>query len=703
MAGDGFKNYYSLAYQYKYGGGIHFEGFMYPYGDLATYVDGQILLVWILQGLEKLGLDSENYLLGVINVLPLLSFIICGLILIRIFQYYKVSYPFALMFSIVCIALSPQIFRVQSHYALAYAYLIPMLWWFNLKTNERDSKTILYSVLSCLFLFAHGFIHPYLIFIGSLFLLSLWFANVLIHRKFNYKIFIQGALPLLIFMLVMNVLDPVIDRPKNPYGLMIHKTEVSDLLPFHGWFNHLFKNAFSLRSDYTEGFAYPSILILIIPIVLVLVKGLKLRNIETKGLHISKSLWTYFISGILCLAFGMGLHVILTGELVLELIPQLKQFRAMGRVSWIFYYMTFAFLSIVFYRILIALNSKMLKWSLLGLVALLWCAEIYTYHKSLNKIVSTYASDDLLNNSRQVAKLLEVKDIKSDRYQAMWVLPSSSEGTEKVSFKDDWSSKMNAIPYSHQTGLPLTSIVMSRSSISNSLKVMQLSSSEFIEKELIKDFKNDKPLLIILQNDRIELFKDVLLKSSFVGKEKDFSLYEISIDSLSSYQKLYIKPLADSESDLQEPNVFLDFEDQKFSGLLSQGSKAINGSSEIFEMEMNLQENASYSLSLWYQITKDRSNVPHFNFQTIDSLKSIRHNHHFRDWDMRRVEVIEDWIRIKQDFILSKEDKFVKLIANGEYIQLDRILFKQDSIQLFKPTNEAKFYQWNHSIVQGEF
>lgn len=702
MAGDGFKNYFSFAYQYKFGSGIHFDGFMYPYGDLVTYADGQILFVWILQGLEKIGIDSENYLLGIINILPLISFVICGLILIRIFEHYKVDYPYAVLFSIVAIALSPQIFRVQSHYALAYAYLIPLLWWFNLQINGKKSDVILYTCLSCLILLAHGFVHPYLIFIGSLFLLSLWVANLFIHRNLSPPILIQAVVPLVIFMVTMNVIDPILDRPKNPYGLMIHKTEVSDLLPFHGWFNYLFKDALSLRSDYSEGYTYPGMLLFAVP-ALLFVRRVMSRKLDPRPLNLPKNLWTYFTSGILCLAFGMGLHVILTGGLILDLIPQLKQFRSMGRVSWVFYYVAFVFLAILLFRIINSFNSKSLKWSLLGLVLLLWSADIYSYHKSLNKIVSTYASDDLLNNSKQIANLLAEENISADRYQALWVLPSSSEGTEKISFRDDWSSKMNAIPYAYQTGLPLTSIVMSRSSISNSLKVMQLSSSNYVEKEIVKDFANGLPLLIILQNDRLKLFEDILAKSRFIGKVKDFSLYEIAIDSLADFQRHEVESDFIVDSEISQPNLFLNFEEGNNGGLLSKGNKLINGSIEIFEIELSSPDSSMYSLSLWYQIIKDNSNVPHFNFQTLAEDKTIRQDHHFRDWDMNRVEVIGDWIRLKQDFILDSDDRFVKLIANGNHINLDRVLFKQDSIQVMEPTQDPKFYQWNHAIVQREF
>lgn len=701
MAGDGFKNYYTFAYQYKYGTGLHFDGFMYPYGDLATYADAQIIIVWILQGLRSIGLDAEPYLLGILNYLPLFSFVIAGLILVRIFIHYKVSYPYALLFTVACIGLSPQIFRVQSHFALAYAYVIPFLWWINLNDDKKLSGKIGITILSCFFLVAHGFIHPYLIFICSLFLLALWMTRLLFKRRFDWAVLIQGLLPVISFLVLMNSLDSVSDRPKNPYGLMIHKTEVSDLFPFYGWFNTLFGDLLNLRNGFSEGLTYPGILLIAIPIALLIKKGLaSQKKVE---LILSRDLWTYFSAGILCLAFGMGLHIILTGGLILDAAPQLKQFRAMGRVSWGFYYTIFVFLAVVFYQLLNSIKSIPLRTLALIAVVLAWSVDIYAYHSILKKNINTYQSEDLLNNSKQVLNILAEQSIKPERYQAMWVLPSSSEGTEKISFRDDWSSKMNAIPFSFQTGIPLTSIVMSRSSISNSLKVMQLSSSDYIEKEAVQDFISEKPLLVILQNDRVEQFGDIVSKSNLIKEKKDFSLFEIHVDSLKSFQKLDLNSEMDTDIDLIKPNVYLDFEEESNGGLLSLGSKYINGSEKLLDVEINSPDSSSYTLSLWYQITPAKSNVPNFNFQTFDNARSMRIDHHFRDWDMQRVEVIDDWIRIYQQFALTPKDRYIKLIANGEHIKLDRVLFKQDSVRFLKPTNESKYYQKGHFIVQKEF
>ena len=702
MAGDGFKNYYTFAYQYKYGQGIHFDGFMYPYGDLAIYADAQIFFVWILQLLRTLGMDAEPYLLGIVNSLPLISFVIAGLFLIRIFENYKVPYHFAILFSVICIGLSPQIFRIQSHYALAYAYLIPAVWWFNIRIEKSEKRAWLWVVMSCIFIFVHGFVHPYLIFVVSIFVLSLWVAKVLLNRKLSLGVLIQGIIPVLGFLLIMKGVDVISDRPKNPYGLLLFKSEASDLLPFFGWFNDTFIDLLSLRKNYNEGYAYVGMLILIVPVLLLIKRAFKRKDIVQDRIVVGKSLWSYFIAGLLCLTCGMGLHIILTGGLILDVLPMIKQFRVMGRVSWVFYYTIFVFLAIIFYQLFDSIESKGFKWLLMMLVIALWGLDIYNYHNTLNSMVSKYKSDNILLTSTQIKDILDDNLIVPSKYQALWVLPSSSEGTEKISFQDDWSSKMNAIPYSYQTGLPLTSIVMSRSSIANSLKVMQLSSSGYIEKELLKDINSDKDFLIIIPNDRKDIFLDILDRATLIGERKDFSLFEISVSTLKKVSSVSIALYEQADTSIIDGGIFLDFEENAPGGLLSTACKVINGEEQLFEIELDIQDSVDYSLSLWYQILDDRSNVPHFRLETLDENRQVKEEYYFRDWDMKRVEVIGNWIRLKKSYKFSSTDKFIRVKAFGQFLHLDRLLFKPDEFNFRSVTSDSNFVQYNHTIGQIE-
>lgn len=696
IGGDGFKNYFTFAYQYKYGSGIHFKGLMYPYGDIAIFTDCQILFVWILQCFKSLGLDSERIILGILNSLPIIGIVLGAFLLLKIFKHYSIPFWFALTCSLCCVFLSPQIFRIQSHYALSYIYVIPSVWLFNI--HIKKSKSLLLLLASMVFIFLHGFIHPYLLFICSVFSLSI-FLSALIKRERPIPIWLllQGTVAILAFMGLMSYLDPIGDRPENPYGLMLNKTEVSDLFPFFGWFKMLMGTSLDLRSGYTEGYAYPGVLFLLVPILFLIRYLVSRRLTNLTQIRIGGELWKYFISALICLCLGMGLHIILTNGLIVELIPKLKQFRTLGRISWVFYYVCFVFMAILFYRYTSKLKRG-LKFSLWGVVALIMLTDVYAYHHRLNQSINKYSGNDRLLKRTSISDLLSEKQLSAQDFQGQFVLPSSTEGAEKLSFKDDWDSKQSAFSFAYQTGLPMTSIVMSRASISRCLKILQLSSSNYIEKDLVGELAKEKPLLVVIQNDKLPLFEDILSKSMFINKDEKISLYSYSIDALQQ-TKVFEKSILDSIPFRTDENInFFDFEDGQVEGLESKEAILIKGSHTICDIGVENEGDKKYSLSLWYRVLAEKSNVPHFNVQTFDKDGNQKQNLFFRDWDSRRVDVYDDWIRLMYSFDLNEADQRLRLIVHGEYLILDRVLIKPDHLEFKTQCNSDGVIQYNHSI-----
>src|SRR5687768_16710515 len=47
--GDGYKNYYTLAYYLRYDCGIHFAGMNYPFGENVVFTDNQPAIAWLLK------------------------------------------------------------------------------------------------------------------------------------------------------------------------------------------------------------------------------------------------------------------------------------------------------------------------------------------------------------------------------------------------------------------------------------------------------------------------------------------------------------------------------------------------------------------------------------------------------------------------------------------------------------------------------
>ncbi|HCS21108.1 MAG TPA: hypothetical protein DIW47_11215 [Bacteroidetes bacterium] len=123
-AGDGLKNYYTLAYHQHYDSSFsHFGGMAYPYGEHIVFSDGQpalAFLLWLIPGLDF-------YTVGMLNLLMLLGVGLCAWILCKLFIRMGMTRGSSLFAAAAIALMSPQILRFSAHYALAYCFIVPWI------------------------------------------------------------------------------------------------------------------------------------------------------------------------------------------------------------------------------------------------------------------------------------------------------------------------------------------------------------------------------------------------------------------------------------------------------------------------------------------------------------------------------------------------------------------------------------------------
>jgi len=689
-SGDGFKNYFSFSYQYLHGEGIWFRGMLYPFGDLAIYADAQIGIVWILQFFKLVGLNLDNYIIGVINFIPLLSFFIAGVFLLKIYGYYRVDKLWALIFTIFCLSLSPQLIRIQSHFALCYPVFIPGIWLFYI--TYKDLKAVkLVSLLAIILITYSAFIHPYHLLILSIFSLLYYLSNLVITKKSHWFSLLYCFIPLLIFIIIINYLDVYNDRPENPFGVFAHNTIWSDLLPYFGFVRDIVEDPVIYRHYFSEGYCYVGGLLFIVPIILLI----KRFRGQYFGQH--QYNWDdnrYLLISLSSLFLGASLHVLLTNGLILEILTPLKQFRGMGRVSWIFYYTFFVYLSCLFYQLFNSCKVSFLRIIMTVACLLLWMYESNEYHRTIKDNLDEFSSINHFNSRFIIKDMLNELNIDPQTFQAVLTLPISTEGVEKIDIKDDWHTKMYAMEYAYQTATPLTSCVMSRSPVSKVLSILSLSNVS--SKKIDRSEFSDNPLLIVLENSRKDLYSDILGKATFLNQESNISLYQISVLDLLSSETINDTILNYSSS--EECGVyFYDFMDKEEYGLIDDYSYYHKeGNSIIFDevfKPCNGLEKPTYSLSLWYKILYDKSSIPAFDFVQKDTYGKLLMQKSFRDLHFTRVEVFEDWLRLKVNLDILNKESTIKLSVNGEHIFIDKVLLSPKSNNYIKSLDESHVYK----------
>ncbi len=690
-SGDGFKNFYTFAYHYKNGSGSWFDGFLYPFGEYLPYTDAQPALLFVLKILKAIGLDLTGHELLLVQVFPLASVFIAALCLHAIMKLFDQNTLWTLLTVSACIALSPQLFRLQNHFGLAYLSIIPMAW---LLAVLYDLGKLTFQVSTFImvpFMVFAGFLHPYMLIMTAMFILGVYVCGLL-YGRYKPAYLIWPMLSLLIFLAINHILDPVTDRPSNPWGVWRYKTEVSDMLPFFGWFKNTFEGVFSIRTTITEGYCYPGILIFIVPL-LGLVQSARRRKVFTSGN--AAFIKPYILAALLVLLFAMGIHMLVTGKAILEWVPVLAQFRGVGRFSWVFYYVGFIYFSMYFYQFATRLNSR-IGVILLLLVSVLWCMDVFSFSDVLQKKINRFASHNLLVENRGIKDVLGEANIDPTSFQAIMALPTNTEGCEKILAGDDWLVKTETMPLAYQTGLPLTSLYMSRTSISRTLMTNQLSSSNFVEKEAFQFIESEKPFLTVVNALDTSLFSDILGYSAPLGAYKELLIYMTPVDKLRQVRHF--------EEDMPEDSVssrfvYRGFEDKASQGLFSKGSLFVEeGSVEIMSISTDtFPVDGNLDFSIWYRIQPDKSTIPAFDVLCVDEAgRQIKHLS-YRDFQFRRFEISQDWLRIRRRIEIPKETRLMHWTVDVQNLMLDHAVIS-DTMGRFLIRLEENRVLSNHFI-----
>lgn len=666
-SGDGFKNYFAFAWQYKQEGGYWFDGMQYPYGDLLSFADGQPAITIVLVGLKKLGLDFSGHELVLVQGLPMLGLFLTAFFLHKILRAYQLPYWWTIPTVLVCMALSPQAYRFNAHYSLAYMFCFPSIWYVLIRSEKEGAKKWIGAIIISVLLLVYGFIHPYHLLIGCVFMLS-YFLTKCVYRKFDWSYLFAGLAPIILYLTLNGFIDPMDDRVQNPWGAWYYKAEVGDLFPFFGWYKEYLTGIVDIRSGYREGYCYVGILLFAIPYLIYRRK--EIHSYAELGGAGSKY---YLIAACLSLLFGMGVHVLLTDHKIFEWLPTLQQFRSLGRFAWPYFYIAFVILSVMFYRSTIGFKSKSTAIALFVFVAIMWGVDANAYLKIFHDKMQKQESSNSLYTNTVVSDALAKTEYTVDDFQAILPLPVSMEGAEKIRPYRAYFPRMRGLPFAFQSGLPFIGAHMSRNSLSRILKQYQLCSSFYVDKSVVQDFNSKKDLLVLLSKEDSLLFTDFAERGIEIKQTKHMILYRMPIDSLVKINYIPEDSLASPSTSL----FYSDFKEENEGGLKSSGFAFIDGERMLAEIDVDGKEGSKLVLSFWLRVDSDNSTTPAVNLFVKDGQnKQIKHIH-YSDMDMKRCEVVDNWLQVKKEITLPKNSAKLIWKISSKQLAIDHALITE--------------------------
>jgi len=739
-SGDGLKNYFTYAYYIDHNiSNSNFEGMNYPYGEHFLYTDCNPVIAISLKKLSILFPGIKEHSVGILNMLMLLSLVMTSIILFLIFHKLKINYLLSVLGALAIMMLSPQLFRFGGHYALSYSFFIPLTIYLLLRFEFKNQSYLLALLLTLSNLF-FLFIHAYLGIILISFLLLYLILKMILERlewKQNVKAYLQLlfsiAFPILFFLLFLSLSDTHIGRTSNAGNLIGHSANFFTLLfpfkihPFYPFFAGLFPNTDVPWEDLSYiGLVNDLVLVflfyfLVKTFIVSGFKGLKRTFLANKFLSIC------FLSSIILLLFAMDFPFAFGFDYLLDLdsIEIIKNFRANGRFAWVFYFV-FGILAVFIINklqeYLSMRNKKMLATICIISYSLLLMADGFIYNKHVANVITK--SPNLFNTEQLDPAYKEaLSKIEKGKYQAIIPLPFFESGSGNFIRTTNKTIFRQTIICSYHSGVPIMGAHLTRISIPESKKLIQVFSNGFYEKEIADDIKDDRPFLIIKSNEKISKNeREYLEKSQLIYKNKDFSFYEIqkailfentSFEEWSKFNSI--------ESDLIRRKGFLvndsssyffydDFETKR-NEISYRGKGALSGSisrsSVLTTVNGNdLDTNSRYIASIWVYNCGENFGQDLLNFRIELSMRSGKKE----NWKTPFIspntsQIINDcWSLVELPFSIKEKNadydlRIVRKEDSDIQFTVDDLLIYKDGMKIYRIDEGGSFlFMNNHKI-----
>ncbi len=549
---DAIKDIYATTYHVKYDSSfLRCDGMNYPYGDYYTYTGTQTWISFPLQILHKMGVpNTDQYVLGCINFIIILSIVFCAVFLFLLFKELKLPNFISILGAVAITFLSPQLRRIGCHLTLSYEFILPLMLLLMVKIHHTHQ--LKYSILFGIVFFLSGFAHPYyLVFFATIsvgYCLFLFIVNLMEKKKMIHtageaqlpmvKIIIafcfQFLIPAILFLFLSQIGDVATDRTRIPDGFYQYGGRVEGLL-FPYAKPYFYEN--SQLFDYVEWEAQSYIGIIAFVLLIILIVKLFRNIFKKKFVHIlsptdSLILNFFFWSALLLVIFSCGFPINLFPDNILNYIPFLPQMRAQGRFLWLFFYVINILAIYYFYNYFSKLKSTKIKYIFITSMFLLYALEDYANCWNY-KYYCANSWNEWTDYNNELPENEWIKKIDTSEYQSILPLHFFNVGTEQVYLA---SNMLPSAAYvSVKTGLPMHACSSCRMPIKQTYNNISLRWKPYANYSVLADLPNHKSILVITQakdQSLDENEKRFLRYSTFLFSANNIDFYRLTIDSL---------------------------------------------------------------------------------------------------------------------------------------------------------------------------
>ncbi len=697
-SGDAVKSYYNFSYYLKYDSGIDHNGINYPYGDHLQYINSHPIHLQLFKFLDKTIYPFTDYGVGILNLGMIISLLLALPFIYLVLRKFSLPPWYAAAVSLIILFLSPQVDRLGGHFEMVYAFVIPLYWYLLIRWHESSRKTG-WSLLMFVTALACGFTSAYFAAFLAIFPMAIVLVQLWNYRK-GLRVYLPEAIHLLILALLpliiikgyVNLTDWVDDRPDNPWGFFMHHANINSIfLPPYSVLREVVSPIVDLSYKW-EGRAYvglPATVLALSFLIIMILHLIKYKRPRWKSYFPSKRLNLYLAASFIVLLFSMCIPFKWGLGFLTELLPPLKQFRCLGRFSWIFYYVFTVFTATYIYYLYRLVRKKGYRFQALAALLLIlafWGLEaVSRIQKSTSRIFNN--NEILKAETLDVVAILEESGISAHEFQGIFFLPFANTSGDKLYFERGLDAFSQAMRCSFQTGIPIVQSFSPRISLSQAMSSIQLLADSTIYKQRVDDM-NQKPLLLVFTSQELNRQEKALLeRAKLLWRGDKFSLALLPVNAFNQGFDTWNElagSLLDSLSGTgtfcveakPEQLIYQDYEelssDRAFSG---SGSRYLRkGKMELLNEKLyECCSDSEVELSFWLYVDHRKDNMPGPVLWQWDKNNKLIQKEKLNSREVHNVDGM--WVRISKNLTPEPEIRY-ELTVKGEYITIDDLLLK---------------------------
>lgn len=700
--GDALKNYFAYDWHIHIDEGYsEYSGTNYPYGELFIYTDGNPLLAGIVKTLPFL----KPYSIAIYNISLLLSFLLCAHFLLRIFRLFELDPLVSVLAAFGITVLCPQALRLTGHISLAYNFILPLIIYLYLLYEKNKTARYTWSIslaLLCSFL-----IHPYMGMIGASFVALCFLGNMIWDYKHITKriwpLFIQCALPVGAFFALVKLSDSHVGRPLEPYGFLVYNASPQSIfVSYAGLSNKLASYIKSIPQPNWEGVAYigfTTILAFVFLPVFLIKHWERFKNTFHANPNQTTLLIALFSSSAL-LILSTGYPFKWNLDHLLDSISIIKQFRAIGRFAWIFYFISTICATVLiskYYRGLIPAGKE--KMAILILIGL-FLMEGIPYHFVSPK---EFFPKNPFKKELIEKDLSEIIDhINPGTAQGIIPLPFYHEGTDFFVIPGTVKSRNAGYLAAYHSRTPVMANVTCRTAMLETENLIGILGNELYEKSIRKDLISDKPFYVLWSKEGLKPEEESLFaKAEPVFENASYVLKLISKKVLCSDKREEKKKffVANKTSLHKKGDFYLSdssgfFISQNFDSLPAKVFKGeVSANNVVLNIPPNsLTKGTRYELSFHY-ITANEKGIDNdlYIIQRLNGVDSLIFKQNVREMtNIKMPEVIGvvgfNAVHPHAAYII----KFKGGLFNPDLFSLDNVMLREKDLDVYQEIPATK-------------